>query len=117
MFYNVTIPKSLRRDHRARGGTDLERLATDIHDGELRVMAAKEPAGANGRLLTHVSVSVGKPGDVHPFRAPTDEEMKMVTSGLFSAVIFTEEYGNDPCVRHLWESEDVQSDIAARRVS
>lgn len=103
VFYAANVPAALLALHEALGSRDLARHMATVHDGELRVQSAREPLDVSGRLFTHVSVTVGKPGGLQPHRRPTDEEMRAVREGLFSLVEFEEDNGDDPNIRHLWE--------------
>ena len=113
-FFACRVPELLRRNYELLGGRSLARFAASVRDGLLRVQFGYEPAGRQGGLLLHVSLSVGKTGDLHPFRRPTDDEVEAVKRGLWSLVQFEESRGavdlaeepsQHPHVRHLWEIE------------
>ena len=104
-FYELIVPPEFKADHAARGGRSLRRFAADLADGQLRVVCGYEPFRVSPtNFLFHVSVSVGKPFKLKPFRAPTDAEMRLVM-GEWPSVLFEEdnEGSDDPCVRHLWQ--------------
>lgn len=104
-FQRLKVPRFLKDDHAKRGGVELRRYRADVQDGVLRAMVAREPAGKNGTLIWHISLTVAANGDIGPppLRPPTAGELH-AASGLLPGVEF-EQYSGNPLARHLWEKE------------
>lgn len=102
-FYRPPLSPALAQWHLDLGGSDLERLAAELPDGVLRVMAGREPV-APGLRLMHVSVSVGASGDpgARCVRRPTDDECRQACQ-QFRGYQWDEETSGSGITRHFWE--------------
>ena len=100
----LTVPTTLAQSHESIGGRGLRRWVEYLGVKEvIRVMFGLEPAGENGRVLGHISVSVAESPDANepPSRRPTDEEFKAALDVLPSK-LWVEGKGGDPLMRHAW---------------
>lgn len=105
IIYAVETPARLHIYHIQHGGSDLARFGADLADGQLRIMSGREPAGKGGRLILHVSVSVGSGPESPPTRRATDAEVEHAKR-LWPAVQLVEElYEANSMIRHFWEAE------------
>jgi hypothetical protein len=96
-------------------GVLLRHYEATTSDGILKACVSRDPAGKNGALLWHISISHRDRFD-QPDRVPTWDEMKhakyqLVSVDVCMVLIFprkTATYVNlhDTCL-HLWESEDI----------
>ena len=104
IFIRLRVPFHLRLDHEQRGGQDLRRWVAKTGDGEVRVLAGREPIGDGGRLAWHVSVSIAKnPGVLErAFRRPTDQEFQRACE-LVPAVPEWREEATDGLIRYAFE--------------
>lgn len=104
-FYPVIVPQHYAREMFLRGHRDVRLFAARAADGELRVIVSMDP-NRHGRLVLHVSASVGKPPNPGAFRAPTDNELAAVQA-RFCSEIDAEEVApeQNPHVRHLWQRD------------
>ncbi len=123
-FGEIAIPANLIANHVRNGGDSLRRFVADVDDGQLRVMMGREPFGEPTGIPAekhvgrprkwHISVSVGKVGEVGAFRKATDAELKGAVALLELAAIAMwhghveleeDNEGQEPgsLVRHLWE--------------
>lgn len=102
----LPIPGRLRLDHSQRGGRDLKRYVAELVDGVLRVMVAREPAGRQGRMVWHISITVAAGGDIgaSPTRRPTALEIDYCRQLLPGVELIVGREGS-PLAAHLWERE------------
>jgi hypothetical protein len=93
----------MRYWHARNGGTDLVRLVSDLPDGfEIRMMAGREPLDDISRPPLHVSLTVGRRGEVGSARRASDEEVKAALEHWREELVEDEPDGN---LRHFWEKE------------
>lgn len=107
------------RWHRMPDHAGCRRYRADNDSGVLIAMVGQEPAGTEGRLLWHISVS-HRDLNMQPDRCPTWDELKSACYRLVPAdvpmiLVFprrsSRNYVNiaETCL-HLWESEDATID-------